>query len=98
MLPKPGEVIILWGTGFGPASPPVSAGKVFSGSNKLANPVTITIGGQSALVDFAGIVGAGLVQINVHVPSGLANGDAPVVATAGGIPTQTTANMIPIHQ
>jgi len=49
-------------------------------------------------VDFAGIVGAGLVQINVHVPSGLANGDAPVVATAGGIPTQTTANMIPIHQ
>ena len=95
---KPGEVIILWGTGFGPASPPVSAGKVFSGSNQLANPVTITIGGQSALVDFAGIVGAGLVQINVHVPSGLANGDAPVVATAGGIPTQTTANMIPIHQ
>jgi len=26
---KPGEVIILWGTGFGPANPAVPAGQVF---------------------------------------------------------------------
>ena len=97
---KPGEVIILWGTGFGPANPTVAAGQVFTGSNPLASPVTVTIGGQSALVDFAGVVGAGLVQINVHVPSGIANGDTAVIATTattGGESTQSTANLISIH-
>ena len=94
---KPGEVIILWGTGFGPANPPVPAGQVFSGANMLANVVTATIGGQTAPVDFAGVVGAGLVQINVHVPSSINNGDTPVVATVGGVSTQTTANMIAVH-
>jgi uncharacterized protein (TIGR03437 family) len=94
---KPGEMIILWGTGFGPANPAVPAGQVFSGAHPLANPVTVTIGGQTAQVDFAGVVGAGLVQINVHVPAGINNGDAAVVATVGGISTQTAANMIPVH-
>ena len=93
---KPGEVIILWGSGFGPASPAVPAGQVFNGANKLANPVTVTIGGQPAAVDFAGVVGAGLVQINVHVPSSINNGDAAVVATVGGVATQATGNMISI--
>jgi len=94
---KPGEVIILWGTGFGPANPAVPTGQVFSGANRLANAVTVMIGGQPAAVDFAGVVGAGLVQINVHVPSSIGNGDAGVVASVGGVSTQTTANMIPIH-
>jgi uncharacterized protein (TIGR03437 family) len=94
---KPGEVIILWGTGFGPAAPAVASGQVFTGSNPLANKVTVTIGGQDAAVDFAGVVGAGLVQINVHVPAGLPNGDAPVVATVQGISTQSTGNLISVH-
>jgi uncharacterized protein (TIGR03437 family) len=93
---QPGEVIILWGTGFGPASPAVPAGKVFNGANPLANTATATIGGQSAPIDFAGVVGAGLVQINVHVPN-ISNGDAPVVVTVGGASTQSTSNMIPVH-
>ena len=94
---KPGEVIILRGAGFGPANPAVPAGQVFSGANPLANTVTVTIGGQNAQVNFAGVVGAGLVQINVHVPSSINNGDAAVVASVGGVSTQTTANMISIH-
>ena len=94
----PGEVIILWGTGFGPANPAVPAGQVFVGANPLAYPVTVTIGGQPALVDFAGVVGAGLVQINVQVPFNLNNGDAEVIASVGGVSTtQTVANMIPVH-
>ncbi len=93
----PGEVITLWGSGFGPANPPVPSGKIFSGVSPLANPVTVTIGGQPASVDFAGIVGAGLVQINVHVPDSISNGDAAVVATVGGVPTQSTTNLIAVH-
>lgn len=86
-----------WGTGFSPASPPVPAGQVFVGANKLSNPVTVTIGGQPTMVDFAGDVGASLVQINVQVPSSINDGDSPVLATVGGASTQATGNMIPIH-
>jgi uncharacterized protein (TIGR03437 family) len=93
----PGEVIILWGTGFGPADPAVPSRQVLSGASPLANAVTLTIGGQPAAVDFAGVIAAGLVQINVHVPSGIKNGDAGVIAEVGGVSTQTTANMISIH-
>ena len=63
---------------------------MFGGANKLANPVTVMIGGQPAVVDFAGVVGAGLVQVNVHVPSSINGGDAAVVAKVGGVSTQTT--------
>jgi uncharacterized protein (TIGR03437 family) len=94
---KPGETIVLWGTGFGPANPTVPSGQLFTGANPLANTVNVTIGGQSATVDFAGVVGAGLVQINVRVPSGMSDGDAAVVATVGGVSTQTTGNLIAIH-
>ena len=94
---KPGEVIILWGTGFGPATPAVPSGQVFLGASPLANTPTVTIDGQPAVVDFAGVVGAGLVQINVHVPASLNNGDAAVVATVQSVSTQSTANLIPVH-
>ena len=94
---KPGEVIVLWGTGFGPANPAVPSGQVLSGASPLGNTVTVTIGGQPATVDFAGIIAAGLVQVNVQVPPSMYNGDAGVVATVGGVSTQTTANLISIH-
>ncbi len=94
---KPGETIILWGTGFGPANPAVPSGQIFTGANPLANTVTATVGGQTASVAFAGVVGAGLVQINVQVPTGIANGDVPVVLTVGGVSTQSTNNMISVH-
>ena len=93
----PGEVITLWGTGFGPANPPVPAGQIFSGVSKLANDVTVTIGGQPAIVDFAGVVGAGLVQINVHVPSSMNDGDAVVQATVNGVSTPSAGNLITVH-
>ena len=81
---KQGEVIILWGSGFGPANPARPGREVFSGANALANTVTVAIGGQTAAVDFAGVVVLDSVQINVHVPSSISNGDADVVATVGG--------------
>ncbi len=88
----PGEVIILWGGGMGPASPSVPAvGQVFLGANPLANTVLVTIGGQAASLDFAGVVGAGLVQINAHVPAGIGSGDQAVVATVGGVSSPSGA-------
>jgi uncharacterized protein (TIGR03437 family) len=74
---KPGEVITLWGTGFGPANPSVPSGQVFTGSSQLANTVNVAIGGQLATVEFAGVVGARLVQINVQVPPASTTGTPP---------------------
>jgi uncharacterized protein (TIGR03437 family) len=88
---KPGEVILLFGTGFGATTPSVPTGEVFNGAAQLTNPVTLTIGGVQAEVLFAGLSAAGLYQFNVTVPATVANGDQAVVASIGGVQTQDGA-------
>jgi uncharacterized protein (TIGR03437 family) len=66
---KPGETLVLYGVGFGTTNPLVQAGKIFSGSAPTINPVIVTIGGVKAAVSYAGLIEAGLYQINVTVPS-----------------------------
>ncbi len=85
---RPGEVIVLYGTGFGPTNPPVSTAQLVTAPALLANPVQITIGGADAPVAWAGVVESGLYQFNVTVPSG-ANGAAAVDASIQGVHTQT---------
>jgi uncharacterized protein (TIGR03437 family) len=84
---KPGEIILLYGTGFGPTNPPVPSGMVFSGAAKITDKITVTIGGVTAKVQFAGVTGVGLYQLNVVVPH-LPDGDQKVVATIGGLSSQ----------
>ena len=85
-----GDIIELFGTGMGPTKPAAPDGVVFSKSYPATNlsAFQMTIGGKAATVSFAGLVGAGLYQVNVQVPSGLSGGDQPVVLTVGGIPVQ----------
>lgn len=85
---RPGEIVILYGTGFGPTTPAVPAGEVFSGAAPLSTAPTIRIGGVAADVAFAGLSAAGLYQFNVTVPATLADGDHAVVATIGGVESQ----------
>jgi uncharacterized protein (TIGR03437 family) len=85
---KPGDVLELFGTGFGPTTPAVAAGIVFSGSAPVSNPVTTTIGDLLAPIAYAGLVAAGLYQFNVTVPS-LADGDYEVIAKVAGLSTQS---------
>jgi uncharacterized protein (TIGR03437 family) len=80
----PGEVIVLYGTGFGPGDPPLSTGQAVTTPSMLANAVQITVGGVAAPVDYSGLVGPGLYQFNVRVPD-VPNGDAAVVAKIGGV-------------
>lgn len=93
----PGEVIVLWGTGFGPSEPSVATDRVFAGAAPLTNPVTIRFGSEPAIVDFAGLVANGLVQINVRVPIALQGGDIAVTALAGEVSSQTVRNLIPVQ-
>ena len=57
-------------------------------SAPTSNAVTVTVGGAPAAVSYSGIVGAGLYQINVTVPS-LTAGTYPVIAQVAGVNTQT---------
>jgi uncharacterized protein (TIGR03437 family) len=92
-----GEIIILYGTGFGPTNPPVPKGQLITTAAPLATTPAVTIGGLSAQVQFAGVSEAGLYQFNVVVPTGLtpgttANIDVPVVIDlGGGAKTQSNA-------
>jgi uncharacterized protein (TIGR03437 family) len=86
----PGEVVLLFGTGFGPTTSPVAAGQIFNGAAPLADPTQLqmTIGGVVATVQFAGMVAAGEYQFNVVIPP-VADGDQAIVATMAGFPTQS---------
>jgi uncharacterized protein (TIGR03437 family) len=86
---KAGDVIELYGTGFGPTSPAVAPGQAFSDAAPTTNPVKLTINGTSVITSFAGLSGAGLYQINLTVPSGLGTGDVPLIAIVGGAQTPT---------
>ena len=85
-----GDVIVLWGSGFGPTNPPLTSGVVLAEPAPLADASTlrVTIGGREAVVRFAGSTIAGVYQINVVVPAGLAEGDQPLAATLAGAETQ----------
>ena len=87
-LAKAGETISVYGTGFGPANPVVTPGILVQNAAPLANAVTMTIGGLTAPVTYAGISATGLYQFNVTVPA-LAAGDYAVAATIAGQSTQS---------
>ena len=74
-----GDALVIYCTGLGAVT-----------SDALpatANPVTVTIGSQSAQVFFAGPVSgfAGLYQVNVYVPAGVAGANVPVVLSVAGM-------------
>lgn len=88
---KAGETLETYGTGLGQTNPMVAAGEPSPLSPLAWAVVTpqVTIGGQPAQTPFAGLVPglAGVYQINVVVPAGLAPGQQLLnwtVPTQGG--------------
>jgi uncharacterized protein (TIGR03437 family) len=85
---KPGDVLILWGTGFGPTTPAVAAGiQVPSDTIHNASAVTVKIGTADAQVFGAALAPgfAGLYQIAIQVPASMADGDYALKATVSGV-------------
>ena len=87
----PGEVIELYGMGFGPTTSPMDGGVDSADAYSTNNPVTVSIGGIRADVRSAGRVGPGLYQINVVVPADLPGGDHPVIVSIAEMSTQCEA-------
>jgi uncharacterized protein (TIGR03437 family) len=69
---RPGEVILLYGTGFG---------------STPANQFAVRLGEAEAELEYGGVAGPGLYQFNVRVPP-LPGGDHAVSIEAGGERTQ----------
>jgi uncharacterized protein (TIGR03437 family) len=85
---KTGDIVELFGTGFGPTDPAVPIGQAFSGAAPSIDPIGLLINGVRVTPTWAGLSGAGLDQINLIVPAGLGTGDVSLVATVGGVQTQ----------
>jgi uncharacterized protein (TIGR03437 family) len=84
----PGEVVVLYGNGFGNVSTPVVKGLTTQSGTLSPMPV-IQIGGVTATVQFAGLISPGLYQFNVMVPTGAPNGDNSLSAQYNGQTTQS---------
>jgi uncharacterized protein (TIGR03437 family) len=90
---RAGDVLELFGVGFGPTNPAVPAGKAFSGSAATTGVIQLSINNIAVIPAFSGITSGGLYQINVlQIPSGLGTGDVSLSATAGGV--QTPAGVV----
>ncbi|MCE5308034.1 MAG: PQQ-binding-like beta-propeller repeat protein [Acidobacteriales bacterium] len=92
---KPGDTVMLFGTGFGTADPPTPTSDLVSQPGRLTNQVSVRIGGSPAEVRWAGLVSPGLYQFNVVVPN-VPDGDQEVIAEIAGFHTQAGA-YITIH-
>ena len=93
---QPGEIIALYGTGFGATNPAFSDGQVISTPLPVATMPTVSFNGTPAQVTYGGLVGAGIYQFNVTVPATIPDGDTPVTATVGTFTSAATA-IITVH-
>jgi len=88
---QPGETVTFWGTGLGPISG--SDATTPPPGNLPGTTVTANIGGQNAVVQYAGRSGyAAEDQINVTIPSGVSGCFVPVYFTVNGV----TSNFVTI--
>jgi uncharacterized protein (TIGR03437 family) len=84
---RAGDVVTLYGIGFGPVTPAVAAGTIASGSTAVRGNVTVQFGSTPATLQYAGLAPGfvGLYQFNVTVPA-VAAGDQALVVSMNGTP------------
>ena len=84
---RAGEIVTVYATGLGAVQSVVPTGSAAASSDQTTNPVTVTVGGANAPVQYAGLTpgSVGLYQINIVIP--------PVqIAGSVGILVQVGAN------
>jgi uncharacterized protein (TIGR03437 family) len=98
---KPGDVIILWATGFGPTSPSAPGGAAVPSDKTYATATlpSVSIGNIPATVAGAALASgsAGLYQIAITVPDSLTDGDWPIQASIGGV-ASLAGTILTVHK
>ena len=91
---KPGDVLILWGTGFGPTNPEVPAGIVVTGAPVATTAPTILIDGAPVTVISTVLSpgNVGLYQVAIQLPNSIGPGDHTVTASVGGVQSASGVN------
>jgi len=93
-----GETITLYGVGFGAITQGRVGGQIASGQTSLSGSLTMSIGGASAVVSYAGLApdSVGLYQFNVVVPSNLTSGDQALVLALNGTTSSLQTLFLPV--
>ena len=83
---KPGDVLRVYGVGFGEVTPAYQPGAVVNKLNDLVVRPVIRMGGIDAAISYAGLAPGyvGLYQFNFTVPD-VASGDVPVTGSLNGV-------------
>jgi uncharacterized protein (TIGR03437 family) len=90
---KAGDIVTLWGTGFGPTNPTAPKGQLVPSDALYTLPdgMTILLGNAPAQIISAVLTPgeAGVYQIAIQVPAGTPAGDQPLVAQIAGAASPT---------
>lgn len=98
-----GDIVILYGTGFGLGEPVYQAGEIAEGIAPLRDRVTITVGGTALAASdilYAGLAPgniSGLQQFNIRIPQSTGTGNVPIAISVGGLSTATAGAVIPVQ-
>lgn len=94
----PGDILTLYGTGFGFTEPVYQPGEYATGTPRLRDPFTIRVGGNTlapADILYAGLSGEapGFYQFNIRLPAVLPAGNAAIVVSVGNVETQASVGI-----
>ena len=92
----PGETIALLGNGFGVTNPAAADGTIITLPLPCATTPTVMVGGAPANVVYCGLVGTGVYEVYVTIPTTAAAGDLPVTVQFGSVISTavTTINVL----
>jgi uncharacterized protein (TIGR03437 family) len=89
---QPGDILDLYMIGLGATADPSDfiTNQIFSGAYPVSAPVSVTVGGESATVLFAGLTSPGLYLVRIMAPSDLAAGQSAIQVSTGGAHTRSS--------
>ncbi len=90
---RAGDILTLYAIGFGPTGSGPVPGLIPSSADRVLASSSVRIGGTVGLTSYVGVTpgDAGLYQVNVTIPSGLAPGNYSIVLNVNGASTPTGA-------
>ena len=94
----PGELIVLYGTGFGPTIPPTVNGQLQTVPALMTSYPVIQFNGATGTIAWGGLSATGLYQFNVTIPNGVEDGDISVTAATGGGISSPITGLITVKQ
>lgn len=96
---RPGDIVVISATGFGPVDPPLDSGTVATGPAGLTLPIKITLGDLTVSPDDIVYAGAatgklGQYELRMRIPAGVASsGDLPMRISVGDAISPDTATL-----